>query len=431
MLGCGSGHRPEMTLKPDSRSTSSFNFAETVVICDHQDWQWTFLHAFLKHCKYEHVRVQSDFDIKSCWERFAEAPFFIICWENQKRPAASIIREMKILSPDLDYEKVIIITTHPTHEDVVYFSELGLDKIVSLQQNKRGIKIAGQNFTNILRPHKARRQVTHDWKILHKHLDQMLESSTDDNLLMCEAMIDRIKLLHKEEVDTASWWDALACIEAAKSNDKVAIEYWHTSLEKNPNFFRVYHNLIQFYTRRRNHEKALGLLEKMHVINRNNIDRLVCIANTYTAMQDHRKAEHYFEWALSKDPYNNDALNALAGMHFKVGDLRKTKTLLKDCHDSGAFASSLNQEGIRLVNEHSYEKALELYLNALHVLPSQEKSPLVFFNIGLCYSRWGKYAEAREYVSLSLAKDPRYRKARKLLRWLNHECPEETIIESR
>jgi Tfp pilus assembly protein PilF len=49
------------------------------------------------------------------------------------------------------------------------------------------------------------------------------------------------------------------------------------------------------------------------------------------------------------------------------------------------------------------------------VLPQQDKGPLLFYNIGLCYSRWGKKDMAREFLKIALIKEPNYRKARKLL----------------
>ena len=60
-------------------------------------------------------------------------------------------------------------------------------------------------------------------------------------------------------------------------------------------------------------------------------------------------------------------------------------------------------------------EACEHYTRAQYVLPHQDKGPLLFYNIGLCYARWGKHKMAQEFLKIALIKEPTYRKAQKLL----------------
>ena len=55
------------------------------------------------------------------------------------------------------------------------------------------------------------------------------------------------------------------------------------------------------------------------------------------------------------------------------------------------------------------------YTKAQYVLPHQNKGPMLFYNIGLCYFRWHKVDMAKEFLRLALIKEPGYKKASKLL----------------
>jgi tetratricopeptide (TPR) repeat protein len=79
------------------------------------------------------------------------------------------------------------------------------------------------------------------------------------------------------------------------------------------------------------------------------------------------------------------------------------------------MAAKLNKMGITMVQAGRYAEALEHYSKAQYVLPQQEKGPQLFFNIGLCYARWGKHSTAQEFLKLALIKEPNYKKAEKLL----------------
>ena len=60
-------------------------------------------------------------------------------------------------------------------------------------------------------------------------------------------------------------------------------------------------------------------------------------------------------------------------------------------------------------------------MQAHFVLPDQDKSSFIFYNIGLCHSRWGNLLMAERFLRLALVKKPEYEKAQRLLnRIMNH-----------
>jgi len=131
-------------------------------------------------------------------------------------------------------------------------------------------------------------------------------------------------------------------------------------------------------------------------------------------------AEHYYGAALERDNQFSRALNGLAAVRFRAGDYEHSRELLQKSTSSVQIARELNMHGIQLVKSGRYEAALQHYTKAIYVLPQKEKGPMLFYNIGLCYSRWNKTDMAKEFLKLALIKEPNYEKAKRLLESLNH-----------
>ena len=49
------------------------------------------------------------------------------------------------------------------------------------------------------------------------------------------------------------------------------------------------------------------------------------------------------------------------------------------------------------------------------MLPQQDKSPLLFYNMALCYARWHNVQQAIAFLKIALVKEPNYKKAQRML----------------
>jgi Tfp pilus assembly protein PilF len=174
--------------------------------------------------------------------------------------------------------------------------------------------------------------------------------------------------------------------------------------------------------------EAYMLMQKMQMLNRSSISRLVAMGETQLALNDDRKAEHYFKSALEKDAWCSGALNGIAEIRFRQGDLDTARTMLEKSSLSYRYASKLNMDGIEMVRRGRYGEALEHYSKAQYVLPQQEKGPQLFYNIGLCYSRWNKPEMAVEFLKLAIIKEPNYKKAQKLMDQIQQHSAHEGMI---
>ena len=71
--------------------------------------------------------------------------------------------------------------------------------------------------------------------------------------------------------------------------------------------------------------------------------------------------------------------------------------------------------GVKLVENKKFKEAISHYTNAQYVLPGNEQSHFLLFNIALAFAKWGHLAAARHFARLALVKEPDYQKAQLLL----------------
>jgi len=391
-------------------------FNEILAIMDDQTWIWNLVSTQLSTLELEHVRLPSTVPIRQSWDRLKGASRLIIHWESPGRSGGAIVEEILDVQPSFDVgDRIIVLTTNPTHEDVVYFSELGLRRILRLRNRDRDLPDCTRELNHHLADESATDTNEQAWRRLLYALDTLESDAPNESLTKIE---ERLRLLKPAEY-TARYLDAEARVAMLQGRDAAALAGWSKALDKNPNYYRAYHNLIRFHRSRGRPAEALALMQKMHELNRSSVSRLVGMGEVHVQLGDDSKAETCFRSALERDSYCSGALNGLAELRFKQGDLDETRRLLARSQLAYKTAANLNRYGIDMVKKGRYEAALDHYTRAQYVLPQQDKGPLLFYNIGLCYSRWGRLDIARQFLKIALIKEPSYRKAQKLLLMLD------------
>ena len=392
-------------------------FHESLVILDDPTWIWTFVQRAMRDVGRECIRIPSGMSLRPSWNRFRNALPIVVHWENKMRSGGAIVEEILDIAPRFNVgENVIVLTTNPTHEDVVYFSELGIRRIITLRNRDKDLEHAMREFAQHWQESAAASLSTGKletfWRRLQADIDAITKDADPAAITQLDEAIER---LQAGGAPTARYLDLKACVAARMGRKDAAVRCWKQSLEKNPNYYRAYNNLIKFCREEGSHRDALALMQKMQELNHANIARLVGMGEVHLALDDDDKAEHCFNSALTRDTFCSGAMNGLAEIRFKQGHLEEARKLLSKSHLSYKAAARMNKIGIDLVKAGRYSDALDHYTKAQYVLPQQEKGPLLFYNIGLCYARWGKPEMAREFLKLALIKEPNYKKARQLL----------------
>lgn len=379
---------------------------------DDQTWIWSLVKSCMEQTKLSYVRVPSHSPFRQSWNRFKHANRMVIHWEAKGRPGGAIVEEIADVAPRYDIgENIIILTTNPTHEDVVYFSELGIKRIILLRNRDRDRQHAFDELATHLTSSVGRDHKEKVWLKVLRAIDTLPPEPPETIVDKLEKTIQRLR----DQTPSARYLDAMATISFFRGDDKEATRRWHAALDRNPNYYRTYHNLIRFHRIRGRLDEAMALMQKMQELNKANIARLVGMGELQMQLADDERAEFYFKSALDRDGQCAGALNGLAEIRFHQGDLEESRQLLAKSHLAYKAAANLNRLGIEMVRHAKYKEALEHYTRAQYVLPQQDKGPLLFYNIGLCYARWERYKMAAEFLRISLIKEPKYKKAQKLL----------------
>ena len=403
--------------KASDKDKANDKFHEAMVIMDDTTWIWQVTGAGLDHLGSSYVRLPSQVTVRHSWSRFRTAPCIVIHWESRSRPGGAIIEEILDVDPKFDVaHKIIVLTTNPIHEDVVYFSELGIRRVVRMRNRDKDLEKCRQEIEHHAKEAanpNPRPTVEILWRKVLSAIDRLPSDELDPALL--NRIDDNIRKLRGTNAPAARDLDAMASVYFRRGNREEAKKYWELALANNPNYFRAYNNLIAFHRALGEQHEAYALMQKMQLLNRSSIARLVAMGETQLELNDERKAEHYFKSALEKDAWCSGALNGLAEIRFRTGDLDTARDLLEKSSLAYRYAAKLNLAGIDMVKAQKYADALEHYSKAQYVLPQQEKGPQLFYNIGLCYARWGKNPMAKEFLKLALIKEPNYKKAQRLL----------------
>lgn len=387
---------------------------EVLVITDDQSWVWAFIKSRLDRMGTTYIRLPSSVRIRHSWQRFKTARKIIVHWENKTRGGGAIVEEMLEVAPQFEVgDSVLVLTTNPTHEDVVYFGELGLRQVIKLRNRDKELQKAGSELEGTIREVVPRNPIETEWRRLQKLLDSM-DAPTAAAAL--PKILQRVDLLTSASGDqNAKSLDAHATIAGLQGDVDRAEKLWLKALEKNPNHFRSYHKLVELYRKTGRSQRALNLMQKLQTLNTANITRLVSMGELHYEMGQIDTAEHSYKSALERDHFCSGALNGLAEIRFFQGDLEESRRLLARSSKAYKMAAKLNLRGIELVRKGKFREALEHYTKAQYVLPQQDKSPLLFYNMALCYARWHNVQQAVAFLKIALAKEPNYKKAQRML----------------
>jgi pentatricopeptide repeat protein len=398
----------------DQNTEKHNKFNEILVICDEQSLVWEVTSQALQG--FEHVRVQSSVSIRSSWNRFRNAARIIVYWENKIRGGGALVEEILEIAPLFDItDRVIIVTTNPTHEDVVYFSELGISRVVRLRMREKEIDQARIEILAHVKNEITRSKVEATWLRIQRALHFIPNHEKGEpHLAKVKSAVERLTAQSNGR-QSARYYDVQAAIARLEGRDQEALDLWQKALELNPNYFRSYNSLIDFHYEKGRFDSALHLMHRMNARNNARISRIVRMGEIHAELGDDNKAEHCFNSALTKDLHCSAAMNGLAALRFRQGQLDESRRLLSQSAIAYKLASALNKQGIDLVRQGRYGEALKHYTKAQYVLPQQDKGPLLFYNIGLCYARWGKPQIGGKFLKLALIKEPNYKKAQKLL----------------
>lgn len=397
-------------------TTKILDSRKVVVICDNKDWITDFIQRNLRACSYAcEMGFRSDVVVKDHAQLFSEAELIIAVWETQFRTMEGIMEELREMMPSYPFaEKVIALSTNEDFQDTVFQNALGIHKALFLRNRKDYLTSAKKKFCDLLKAGNPLRGIEKAWHNLYKFTAAC--DMTMPNAAEISKLEDALgKVLNHIGKPNSRYLDLSGVVQYMKGQHEEAVRCWEGAIERDPNFLQPYEHLVTHHMTHGCKETAIALTKKISAINRKGLSSLVSLGSIYEAIGDDPRAEHYYKLALSKDDNLSGAINGLAAVKFRQGHLEQSRALLAKSQQSTRMATDLNRQGIQLVKKGFYEQALGHYSKAQYVLPSHDKGPMLFYNMGLCCSKWGKVDEAQQFLQIALIKDPEYQKARELM----------------
>jgi tetratricopeptide (TPR) repeat protein len=360
--------------------------------------------------------ISPSVSFRHSWTKFKTSPFILIHWENPTRSAGAIVEEIIDTDPTFDVtERIIIITTSPTRQDVIYFSELGLTKVLKLNSHSATFHAEGLKLQKLIDSCSDESE-TPTWHTIKRQilaLDTPIESET---VRYFENQIESRRT--KENTTSEYYYEACALLNMKQEKFDGAEELFNRAIKSNPANVSPFTGLAENFSNSNRLDRSKSIYQKLQEYNNKNQGRLTALGDLHLKQGETDSAEPYYKAALDNDGDFSGALAGLAMVKFQQNKLEQSRNYLKNPQLRKTVASELNQKGINLVLQGAYSKALEFYRKAQYVVSDQQKDPMLLYNMGLCYSRWNKPDQAKLFLQLAIIKKPDYSQAKNLLQSL-------------
>ncbi len=184
----------------------------------------------------------------------------------------------------------------------------------------------------------------------------------------------------------------------------------------NPRFVKVHQSLGELYEEKGDKVMAAMAMETAAEISPNNPDRLTKLGELYLENGDTDKAEEVFKAAVKHDPNNPDRRTAIGEAFLKAGQEDRAAESFQDSLSLKQDTNVYNRLGIALRKKGRFKEAILEYRKAIKVDPNDE---VLYYNIGRAFMQDKNFNSARKAFQKSLALDPDFADANKMIQKLD------------
>lgn len=187
---------------------------------------------------------------------------------------------------------------------------------------------------------------------------------------------------------------------------------YKSALKIDENYAPALTGLGKLYVKLKRFDEGLPLLEKLHDSSPRNLMRMVNLGGAYLESGDENKAEEMYKKVQSLDETNVESRSGLGKLEFAKGNFDNAARLFRESGKGEELASYFNTMAISRVAKGAFDEGVQVYRNAMKVLPDRSKFHLLEFNIGLALRKGRKFGEATNAFARSLKENPAYEKAK-------------------
>lgn len=324
--------------------------------------------------------------------------FMITAWEMSAMPGTVFIQKAK-QELNKRYMPFLIYSHRLGQEDVRLLKELGHQNVLPAPIDKTAAKemISGIIKTETtLPPEEVRLRKIENYFFAGKVTDAL--KLFDGKLRKKGPWFVRAQvLLGRIWISSAQWKKAEEALKLALEEDK-----------ENFDARSLMANALSGMGRS---EEALAMLRQMSDSSPKNIQALLNLGNAYVDADQHDKAKETFGKIDLLDPDNKAVNDEKAKLAFKEGDMSLAARLIAETQNGDMLARHFNNVAIGMVHKKEYDKALDIYKNAISILSDRARLHALHYNMGLALTKKGDHAAAMNAYLASYRAYPAFEKS--------------------
>ena len=292
----------------------------------------------------------------------------------------------------------LIFSNVLTPEDVALAEEFGITNFLLKPFEKIKIveKVQGM--------YEVEKNLDQTSRLLRKIEDYITENKVSEALKLITATL-------KPGPQAARAYSLNGDIWARTEHTDKAEKSYGEALKFDANFPPALNGLGKLYLKQKRFDEAVPVFEALHNSSPRNLMRMVTLGGAYLESGDETKAEAMFKKVRGLDDSNTEAAEGLGKVNFNRGNIDLAAKFFRESGKGDELASYFNNMAITNVSRGRFDEGIEIYKNAMKVLPDQGKFHLLEFNIGLALKKSLRAAMACEAFARSLLALPSYEKA--------------------
>ena len=323
--------------------------------------------------------------------------FFISSWELE--PMSGLVFMQKLREQHkYKFTPFLIFSNVLTPEDVALAEEFGITNFLLKPFEKIKIveKVQGM--------YEVEKNLDQTSRLLRKIEDYITENKVSEALKLITATL-------KPGPQAARAYSLNGDIWARTEHTDKAEKSYGEALKFDANFPPALNGLGKLYLKQKRFDEAVPVFEALHNSSPRNLMRMVTLGGAYLESGDETKAEAMFKKVRGLDDSNTEAAEGLGKVNFNRGNIDLAAKFFRESGKGDELASYFNNMAITNVSRGRFDEGIEIYKNAMKVLPDQGKFHLLEFNIGLALKKSLRAGMACEAFARSLLALPSYEKA--------------------
>jgi tetratricopeptide (TPR) repeat protein len=325
--------------------------------------------------------------------------FFVASWDLEPMSGMVLMQKLKEMHryknvPYLLFSQVL------TEQDVLLAQDFGISNYLVKPFEKAKV------IEKIKEMISAEAGLDQNQKSMRKIEDWIQEGKVNEALKLLNPLLEKkgphLARAHALNGDLWSRTEKLDKAEAA----------YKSALAIEAGFPAALSGLGKLYIRLKKFDEGLKILEDLHQKSPKNMMKMVNLGGAYLDSGNDAKAEEIFKKVGAIDNENGDAKAGLGKIEFNRGGFENAAKLFRESGKGDELASYFNTLGISKVAKGKFDEGVQVYKNAMMVLPEKDKFHLLEFNIALAFRKANRFGEAANAFARSVIALPSYEKAK-------------------